>query len=64
MQRGSDKHGARVDDELKHETEAMVRSGRPVQVEEWRNPEPPADDEPAIAQGAAPEQQPGAERTD
>lgn len=62
MERGSDKHGAREDDELKREVEGMVRSNRPAQAEEWNDPEPPADDDPPIAQGAAPEEPPGSER--
>ncbi len=62
MERGSNKHGAREDDALKQGTESMVRSGRPPQREEWNEPEPPADDDPALAQGVAPEQQSGVER--
>ncbi|WP_035812033.1 hypothetical protein [Jiangella gansuensis] len=53
MQRGSDKHGPRQDDELKHELEGMERSGQPTRVEEWRDPEPPADDDPETAPAAA-----------
>lgn len=46
-QRGSDKHGPRQDDELKHELQGMGQADRRVRVEEWRDPEPPADDDPA-----------------
>jgi len=49
MERGSDKHGPRQDDELKHELEGMLRSGGgPSHAEEWRDPEPPADDDPVL----------------
>lgn len=47
MQRGSDKHGARKDDALAHEVEGMIRGTGPTHVEEWKDPEPPADDDPA-----------------
>ncbi|MQA01924.1 MAG: DUF2795 domain-containing protein [Streptosporangiales bacterium] len=46
MQRGSDRHGQRLDEELKHETEPLERSGVQPHSEEWRQPEAPADDEP------------------
>jgi hypothetical protein len=47
MERGSNKHGPRLDDELKHETEGLVRSGHPTHAEEWKEPEPlqPMEDE-------------------
>jgi hypothetical protein len=41
-----DKHGARRDDALKHDTEDLVRSGRGTHAEEWRDPEPPGEDQP------------------
>jgi hypothetical protein len=37
-----------VDDELEHEIEGMVRGGRTVRAEEWRDPEPVAEGEPDI----------------
>ncbi|WP_198679368.1 DUF2795 domain-containing protein [Thermomonospora amylolytica] len=40
MPRDSAKRGPRVDDELKHETEGMVRGGGPTHAEEWKQPEP------------------------
>lgn len=68
MQRGSDKHGPRQDEELKHELEGMERANRSVRVEEWRDPEPPADDDPvtgpARAQGNAPDTDTDTEGTD
>lgn len=48
MERESAKHGARDDDELKHELEGTVRGNRSSRVEEWRDPEPPADDDPDV----------------
>jgi hypothetical protein len=42
----SDKHGAMHDDQLKHETEGLVRSGHSTRAEEWRDPEPSGEDQP------------------
>ena len=44
MQRDSAKHGPRLDDELKSETEALLR-GTPIEprVEEWKEKEGPGD---------------------
>jgi hypothetical protein len=43
--------GARVvvlqDEELKHELEGTLRGNRSSRAEEWRDPEPPADDDPS-----------------
>jgi hypothetical protein len=38
-QRGSDKHGPRLDDQQKHETEGMVRGGGTTHAQEWKEPE-------------------------
>ncbi|MFF4777385.1 DUF2795 domain-containing protein [Microtetraspora fusca] len=40
IQRGSDKHSPRVDDEQKHETEGLTRGGGTTHAEEWKEPEP------------------------
>jgi hypothetical protein len=40
MERGSSKHGPRVDEELEHETESITRSGQPPRAEEGRDTEP------------------------
>jgi hypothetical protein len=48
MERGSSKHSPREDDELKHELDGMLRGNRPSRAEEWRDPEPPADDDPDV----------------
>ena len=44
----STKHSARLDDELQHEVEGMVRSGRSTHAEEWMDPEPAAEGDPDI----------------
>ena len=46
MERGSDKHGPRLDDALGREVEGLVRSGRSPRAEDWREPEPSGEDEP------------------
>lgn len=61
MQRGSDRHSPRVDDELAHEMEGAVRGNRPSRAEEWRDPEPPADDDPRT-EGWSPESEDTRER--
>jgi hypothetical protein len=40
MDRSSNKHGSRLDDEMKHEVEGQMRAGRPTRAEEWHDPEP------------------------
>ncbi|ETK31326.1 DUF2795 domain-containing protein [Microbispora sp. ATCC PTA-5024] len=47
IQRGSDKHGPRLDEEQKHETQGIVQGAGSSRAEEWREPEPtqqPEDD--------------------
>ncbi|MFH8786583.1 hypothetical protein [Streptomyces roseoverticillatus] len=51
MDRGSSKHGAKRDDELKKEVEELTRSGRPTRTEEWRDAEPLTPEEPAEEPG-------------
>src|SRR3982750_3874225 len=46
MERGSDKHGPRVDEEMARETEGLVRSGHSTRGEEWKDPEPSGEDQP------------------
>jgi hypothetical protein len=46
MEAGSTKHGPHVDDELKRETLGLVQGGRATHAEEWRDPEPPGEDQP------------------
>jgi hypothetical protein len=48
MQRGSDVHGPRKDEQLKAEMQGMLKGNKPTRAEEWREPEPPADDDPEV----------------
>ena len=48
MDRGSDKVSPRADEELKHQTQGLIRSGHTTHAEEWKDPEPPADDDPEL----------------
>ncbi|MBB2910971.1 hypothetical protein FHS43_002236 [Streptosporangium becharense] len=40
MERGSTKHGRRLDEEQKHETQGIVQGGDDGRAEEWKEPEP------------------------
>jgi len=46
VDRGSDKHSPMRDDQLKHETEGLVRAGHSTHAEEWKDPEPSGEDQP------------------
>jgi hypothetical protein len=46
VDRGSDKHSPLVDDQLKHETEGLVRGGHSTHAEEWKDAEPSGEDQP------------------
>ena len=48
MQRGSDKNSARKDDALARDVEGMLRANGRTHAEEWKDPEPPADDDPVL----------------
>jgi hypothetical protein len=48
MQRGSDKHGARMDDAMSGEVRGMTQAGHDVRAEEWRSPEPFGEDQPVL----------------
>ena len=47
MERGSDKHSARMDDALAHDVEGLVRSGHDSR-EDWNSPEPSGEDQPDV----------------
>lgn len=49
MHRDSSKHGPRLDEAMKSETEAITRSGRESRAEEWNEAEPSAEDQPAVS---------------
>jgi hypothetical protein len=44
----STKHGPRLDEELEHETQGMMRAERATRAEEWREVEPVAEGDPDI----------------
>jgi uncharacterized protein DUF2795 len=44
----STKHSPRIDEELEHEMQGMLRSDRPTRAEEWRDVEPVAEGDPDI----------------
>ncbi|MFP5218698.1 MAG: DUF2795 domain-containing protein [Actinomycetes bacterium] len=48
MERGSDKHSARVDEALGAEVEGMMRSGRETRGEQWHSAEPSGEDQPDV----------------
>ncbi|HEU5109113.1 MAG TPA: DUF2795 domain-containing protein [Micromonosporaceae bacterium] len=49
MERGNTKHGPRLDEELAHEVRTHTRSrGAGGRVDEWREPEPPGEDQPEV----------------
>jgi hypothetical protein len=48
MERGSDKHGARVDDALGAEVEGMMRANRETRGAQWHTTEPSGEDQPDV----------------
>ncbi|MDQ0261105.1 hypothetical protein [Sinomonas atrocyanea] len=44
IERGSNKHGPELDEQMKHEVEEEVRGGLPSGDQDWQNPEPFPDD--------------------
>ncbi|MCU1593874.1 MAG: hypothetical protein JWO12_1266 [Frankiales bacterium] len=50
MERGSDKHGHRLDEALAKETRALVTGGHDNR-EEWNSPEPSGEDQPEVDSG-------------
>lgn len=47
MQRGSDKHSARMDDALEAEVGGLIRSGHDNRAD-WNSPEPSGEDQPDV----------------
>ncbi len=47
MERGSDKHSARMDDALDAEVSGLIRSGHDSR-EDWNSPEPSGEDQPDV----------------
>lgn len=48
MERGSDKHSARVDEALGAEVEGMMRAGRETRGQQWNTAEPSGEDQPDV----------------
>ena len=48
MQRGSDKHSARMDDALEGEVAGMLSAGHDTHTEEWKSAEPSGEDQPDV----------------
>jgi hypothetical protein len=48
MERGSDKHSARVDEVLEHEVDGMMRAGRETRGQQWNTGEPSGEDQPDV----------------
>jgi hypothetical protein len=55
-ERGNTTHGPRLDDELKHETDGMIKGNHPTRAEEWREAETfdDGETEPAPREGGGP----------
>lgn len=53
MQRGNTKHGPAHDDHMAHEMRSTLRANRIDDVEDWRDPESAADEEPENRQRPA-----------
>lgn len=49
MERGSDKHSARVDDEMAHEVQGTVQGIAGARAEEWKQAEPSGEDQPDVS---------------
>jgi len=51
MERGSSKHGPRLDDELEHEVRGLLQGQNTEgRVEEWHDPEPSGEDQPVVGE--------------
>ncbi|MFB9236808.1 DUF2795 domain-containing protein [Plantactinospora siamensis] len=46
MERGSSKHGPRIDDQMSREANEQVANNAGARVEEWHTPEPAGEDQP------------------
>lgn len=52
-ERGNTKHGPALDEQMKHESQAVVQGTKPAHAEEWRETEPlPDDTDPAAVREA------------
>jgi hypothetical protein len=48
MERGSDKHGPRVDDQMAQEVRGTVQGTAGARAEEWKQAEPSGEDQPDV----------------
>ncbi|WP_249998600.1 DUF2795 domain-containing protein [Actinoplanes sp. M2I2] len=48
MERGSSKHGTRLDEEMKQEVRGNVQGIAGSRVEDWKTPEPAGEDQPEV----------------
>jgi hypothetical protein len=48
MERGSDKHSARMDDALEAEVRGMMTAGRETRGQQWNSAEPSGEDQPDV----------------
>ncbi len=48
MERGSNKHSARMDDALEGEVRGMMQAGHDTHAEDWKSAEPSGEDQPAV----------------
>jgi hypothetical protein len=48
MERGSNKHSARMDDALDAEVKGLVTAGHDTHAEEWKSAEPSGEDQPEV----------------
>jgi hypothetical protein len=46
MERGNNKHSPRLDEEMEHEVQGMMKAERPTHAEEWKEAEPAGEDQP------------------
>src|SRR4051812_27143030 len=49
MDRGSNKHSPRVDDEMAHEVRGNLQGVAGGRIEEWKTPEPSGEDQPEVS---------------
>jgi uncharacterized protein DUF2795 len=48
MDRGSNKHSPRLDDQMAHEVQGIVQGRAGGRAEEWKTPEPSGEDQPEV----------------
>ncbi|RKR91500.1 uncharacterized protein DUF2795 [Micromonospora pisi] len=60
MDRGNSKHGPRLDDEMSREVASTVNNAAGSRAEEWREPEPAGEDQPASTRAPSADTRSGA----